>query len=417
MVTNTERLPERNVHSAVEQTKPPYGITQINDKPATSIRYEIVKENDIDLYNLGFYFDRKKVNNLKSIDEQELRMAIGEKNANSIVKSDDAKGSIKGHSLINVAGYTKDAYKKLVIDSQEEKLINTIEYDNGRDLETISSKEATDRIQRHKEGITKLETSNEKGDIADQKAIDVENLSEKATELNNENKEAKNTGKNTNYDKQIQTEAEKNRQIELMEIVNKQFHVSGSRYLFKDRNRNVAFTDRGSKIVSNSNEDRVARAMAIMADAKGWKTIKISGHNDFRREVWLESKIRGIEVNGYRPTQKDLYDLEKQTNHRTNQIEKSDSKDKAGIDKETSKLIDRDSIKFFQKVAEKVLTEKVNNAGYRDAILKSINNEINIRAKEGRLPKVTTQDRSLKQPDHIKTSDRAKEAPIQEQTR
>jgi putative DNA primase/helicase len=105
-------------------------------------------------------------------------------------------------------------------------------------------------------------------------------------------------------------EHDKNRQMELMEQVRSQFRVAGSRFHFKDQPQKVAFKDKGESMVSASNDERVAKAMATMAEAKGWKTIEVSGHPDFKREVWMEATLRGLDVRGFKPKEQDLSLLE-----------------------------------------------------------------------------------------------------------
>lgn len=117
-------------------------------------------------------------------------------------------------------------------------------------------------------------------------------------------------------------EREKNRQLELMKQVNKQFNVVGEQFHFKDRSSELAFKVKGNSLISASNDDRVAHGIVMMASAKGWKTIKISGHRDFQREVWMEANLRGIETRGYRPTELDLQQLEvKRENTMLNSVE------------------------------------------------------------------------------------------------
>lgn len=99
-------------------------------------------------------------------------------------------------------------------------------------------------------------------------------------------------------------------QEQLIEQVRSQFRVSGSKYHFQDQPAKVAFKDKGSCMVSSSNDDRVSKAMAIMAEGKGWQAIKVSGHPDFKRDVWLEASLRGIEVQGFKPSEQDLKRLE-----------------------------------------------------------------------------------------------------------
>ena len=181
-----------------------------------------------------------------------------------------------------------------------------------KELEVIDGKEAVARAnllrQREREQLAREQES--LGIKAEGKRIDVENLSEKALEQDDANDIAERTGGNTDRDSQQHTEREKNRQVELMEQVHGQFRVAGAKFLFKDQPGKIAFKDKGERMVSASNDDRVAKAMATMAEAKGWKTIKVSGHPDFQREVWMEANLRGIETRGYKPTEQDLKQLE-----------------------------------------------------------------------------------------------------------
>ena len=55
----------------------------------------------------------------------------------------------------------------------------------------------------------------------------------------------------------------------------------------------------------------VAADVAKLADAKGWTDIKVTGNDAFRRDVWKEANLRGIEVTGYVPTEQDKRDLDK----------------------------------------------------------------------------------------------------------
>lgn len=141
-------------------------------------------------------------------------------------------------------------------------------------------------------------------------ASDEKNVVKQVKEEDAANNLAERNGGNTDRDSQLHTEREKNRQIELIEQVHSQFRVAGAKFYFKDQPGKVAMKDKGERMVSASNDDRVAKAMATMAEAKGWKTIKISGHPEFRREVWLEASVRGIKTRGYKPTEQDLKLLE-----------------------------------------------------------------------------------------------------------
>jgi hypothetical protein len=51
------------------------------------------------------------------------------------------------------------------------------------------------------------------------------------------------------------------------------------------------------------------RDMAAIAHHRGWSIVKAQGSAEFRREAWLAGRSLGLEVRGYRPTERDLQDL------------------------------------------------------------------------------------------------------------
>lgn len=176
-------------------------------------------------------------------------------------------------------------------DMAEEK--NVIEHVQEQELDVVDIKDAMNRAKQLRErDYEKLAAEQDRlGIKAEGKRIDIESLPEQK-------------------ENQQFTESEKNRQAELMEQVHGQFRVVGAKFHFKDQSNKLAFKDKGGRMVSAVNDDRVAKAMATMAEAKGWKTIKVSGHPDFQREVWMEASMRGIEVRGYKPTEQDKKQLD-----------------------------------------------------------------------------------------------------------
>ena len=119
--------------------------------------------------------------------------------------------------------------------------------------------------------------------------------------------------------------AEEEKQRELIERVQKQFHVNGEKYHFKDKPDKVAFIDHGKRMATSYNDERIATSLVMLAEAKGWKSLKVKGHSDFRREVWLAASMQGLEVHGYKPTEQDLFNLD-QYQQRTmqNSVEKGE---------------------------------------------------------------------------------------------
>src|SRR5206468_8201228 len=52
-------------------------------------------------------------------------------------------------------------------------------------------------------------------------------------------------------------------------------------------------------------------AMVDLAQARGWKSIRARGSQEFRAEVWVEGQTRGIKVEGYKPTETDKQEVAK----------------------------------------------------------------------------------------------------------
>ena len=121
------------------------------------------------------------------------------------------------------------------------------------------------------------------------------------------------------------TPGDDERQRELIAQVQKQFHVNGATYHFKDRPDKIAFIDHGKRIATSFNDERIATSLVMLAEAKGWKSIKVKGHPDFRREVWLAASMQGLEVRGYKPSEQDLFNLDQyQQRAMQNSVEKGD---------------------------------------------------------------------------------------------
>lgn len=72
----------------------------------------------------------------------------------------------------------------------------------------------------------------------------------------------------------------------------------------------AAFRDHGAKLSTHQVDPDTIRDMVAIAAHRGWRTIKVKGDDDFRREVWMEARALGLEVRGYRPRQRDQQELE-----------------------------------------------------------------------------------------------------------
>lgn len=90
------------------------------------------------------------------------------------------------------------------------------------------------------------------------------------------------------------------------ERVRKRYLRAGNQYFLKEAPYQIAFEDLGPYLVTEHNRPDVVESMVDMAHAKSWQRIRVSGHEVFRSEVWLQATLLGMEVRGYEPKAADL---------------------------------------------------------------------------------------------------------------
>jgi conjugative element/phage-associated large polyvalent protein len=72
-----------------------------------------------------------------------------------------------------------------------------------------------------------------------------------------------------------------------------------------ERGEYLAFKVAEDRLVTRLAGAEVIRDMVSVAQHRQWQSLQVRGSADFRREAWLEAGARGIEVQGYRPTDLD----------------------------------------------------------------------------------------------------------------
>lgn len=66
----------------------------------------------------------------------------------------------------------------------------------------------------------------------------------------------------------------------------------------------VLLVDKGSKLEAAPEFDAESvKAMVDIGEARGWKSMNVTGKEEFRRAVYMQAASRGIEVKGYTPTE------------------------------------------------------------------------------------------------------------------
>lgn len=83
--------------------------------------------------------------------------------------------------------------------------------------------------------------------------------------------------------------------------VRERFVQVGKHYYFADGTR--AFSDRGGRLTTPSENTEVVRSLVAIALARGWSEISVRGTDRFRKDAWFAARQAGLEVRGYRPTE------------------------------------------------------------------------------------------------------------------
>ena len=82
--------------------------------------------------------------------------------------------------------------------------------------------------------------------------------------------------------------------------------LDGEARLYADeRGEYLAFKVTEDRLVTRLAAAEVIRDMVSVAQHRQWEALHVRGSVEFRREAWLEAGARGIEVQGYQPTDLD----------------------------------------------------------------------------------------------------------------
>ena len=91
-----------------------------------------------------------------------------------------------------------------------------------------------------------------------------------------------------------------------------------------------AIEDQGDSLRTKNADRATAMDMVELASHRGWSKMNVKGPEEFRREMWIEGQAQGIEVRGYRPSDKDRAEADRRgelVGYRV--IERADGQEKA----------------------------------------------------------------------------------------
>lgn len=158
-------------------------------------------------------------------------------------------------------------------------------------------------------------------------------------------------------------------------------HTKDGKYYPRDDSKHLSFTDSGNTLKTKEVDHYTATSMVLAAQAKGWDAIKVNGTKEFKSMVWLEAASRGIEVKGYKPTEKDLALLaERQARDAKNTIEHTERTSSIPTDTATEKSANR---KAIDAVTDSILRSRVTDPQKRETLRKEIGRKLDIYEKHG----------------------------------
>jgi hypothetical protein len=133
-----------------------------------------------------------------------------------------------------------------------------------------------------------------------------------------------------------------------------------------------AFRDEGRRLVAARADPGAIRDMAMIAQHRGWTIVTARGSPEFRREAWLAGRTLGLEVRGYRPTERDVQELDRRIDRRLAARERTrrEREDEPLRRDPPERGRDADAgVRSRLRVVEAVVRDRVADPSARDRIL------------------------------------------------
>jgi Large polyvalent protein-associated domain 7 len=173
--------------------------------------------------------------------------------------------------------------------------------------------------------------------------------------------------------------------------------IGRTEYRFRGDTSRVAFTESTFRLATDTNSPSVARSMVDVAEARNWRALRVSGNEEFKRMVWLEASVRGVETIGYEPNPADLEVLRREREARlVNRIEpaRGDGPSAAAAPAEKASVRGGGGRKAVLAAIEAVLVAKGVPENQREAVMVAATEKLAQRMREGQSIKVKVYDKA-----------------------
>ena len=135
-----------------------------------------------------------------------------------------------------------------------------------------------------------------------------------------------------------------------------------------------AFRDLGARLVAERSDPRTIRDLTAIARHRGWTIVVTHGATSFRREAWLEGRAAGLEVRGYRPTDRDLQALERRLGPRADRGPPTDPQGRSALSERAQSTLN---------LVETVVRNRISGEQRQDRILASARQRISAWLERG----------------------------------
>ena len=166
-------------------------------------------------------------------------------------------------------------------------------------------------------------------------------------------------------------------------------------YRYRGDTNRVAFTESTFKLATDNNNPSVARSMVDVAETRNWQGIRVSGHEDFKRLVWLEASVRGVKAVGYEPQPGDQELLRREREARSiNRIEPAQGAQEQPGNPAKQSARGSGGRKTLLAAIEAVLIAKRVPERQREAVMRAAAENLAQRLCEGQTLKVKVYDKT-----------------------
>lgn len=169
--------------------------------------------------------------------------------------------------------------------------------------------------------------------------------------------------------------------------------VGQTEYRYRGDTGRVAFTESAFKLSTDNNNPSVARSMVDVAEARNWQALRVSGHEDFKRLVWLEASLRGVKALGYEPQRSDIELLSRERAARQiNRVEPAPESMAGAASKQSGR--GGGGRKAVLAALDAVLVAKGVPEKQREAVMKAATENLAQRLRNGQTHKVKVYDKA-----------------------